>query len=180
MNITTEQVKNFLLQIQGKEISLNELRKELDIPIGDKAFNGIRNIMFQLSEQKVVRPVGNHNGVYKVVKPVLPVKIFSVKREIRPPFELIFPKNFEGKQEMDFSEFVTVREGDLILISGLSNFGKTALCMNFCGENINKNPILMGNEYTTPDEQPTPRFLNRLNSMDWVEWCDQDGNDKFT
>ena len=56
--------------------------------------------------------------------------------------------------------------------------------MNFCGENIDKNPVLMGNEYTTIDEEPTPRFLNRLDTMDankdgWVNWIDVDGNDKF-
>ena len=41
----------------------------------------------------------------------------------------------------------------------------------------------MGNEYTTLVEDkyiPTPRFMNRLEAMDWVEWVDADGNDKFT
>jgi len=41
----------------------------------------------------------------------------------------------------------------------------------------------MGNEYTSwVDENfiPTPRFVNRLESMDWVNWVDEEGNDKIT
>mgnify|MGYP001608736091 FL=1 len=40
----------------------------------------------------------------------------------------------------------------------------------------------MGNEYTTlvgNEYVPTPRFLNRLDAMDWVNWVDVDGNDRF-
>ena len=67
----------------------------------------------------------------------------------------------------------------MILISGQSNWGKTALCLNMCGENIDKNPVLMGNEYTTLDGQPNSRFLSRLDAMDWVDWYDDEG-DRFT
>ncbi|KKL60098.1 hypothetical protein LCGC14_2208730 [marine sediment metagenome] len=78
-----------------------------------------------------------------------------------------------------------IREGDVVTIGGRSNWGKTTLALNFCGENINHLPILMGNEYTTrvgdTDEyEPTPRFLNRLDNMDWVEWVNGTGDDKFT
>jgi len=67
----------------------------------------------------------------------------------------------------------------------VSNFGKTTLALNFCGENIHHNPVLMGNEYTTrigdTDEyEPTPRFLNRLDAMAWIEWTNGDGSDRFT
>ncbi len=187
--ITTADVKKFLKNIEGKEISLTALRNELGIKRDDKSFDAVRNILFQLSEQKegtkLVRPSGKKDGVYKVIKQVSPVAVFSIERERRPVFDLIFPRDFLSMQEMFFRDSIVIREGDLILISGVSNFGKTTLCMNFCGENIDANPVLMGNEYTTTEEEPTPRFLNRLDSMDvnktgWIDWIDVDGNDKFT
>jgi len=55
----------------------------------------------------------------------------------------------------------------------------TALCMNFCAENIDSFPILMGNEYTTIDDEPLPRFLNRIDNINWIEWADEEGNDRF-
>jgi len=184
--ITTAEIREFLSRIQGRNVSLADIRKEFQIASGTKSFDSVRNILFQLAEQKVIRPIGKAQGLYKVVKQVSPVPVFSVERERRPVSNLIFPRDFNSGMEMLFRENIVVREGDLILISGVSNFGKTALCMNFCGENIDAHPVLMGNEYTTTDEEPTPRFLNRLDSMSvnnnggWVDWVDVDGNDKFT
>ncbi len=177
--ITTAEVKKYLDQIQGKITTLTKLRKEFNIVPGSKSFDAIRNIMFQLAERKLVRPSGKQDGSYKVVTQVSPIPVFSIHRERRPPFDLIFPRDRENEMEMTFAEDVVIREGDLVLISGMSNFGKTALCLNFCGENVNKNPVLMGNEYSTIDLEPAPRFLTRLDAMDWVEWVDVDGYDKF-
>jgi hypothetical protein len=182
--ITTPEVKDYLNMIQGKEITLSDLRKEFNILPGSKSFDAIRNIMFQLAEQKIVRPTGRHNGAYKVVTQVQAIPISTVVRERRPPIDLVFPRDFETREEMNFAKDVIVREGDMILISGLSNYGKTTLAMSFCGENIDRHPVLMGNEYTSPDGEPTPRFLNRLDTMDadkggWIYWYDETG-DRFT
>jgi len=86
---------------------------------------------------------------------------------------------------MSIMDNIVIREGDIVSIGGVSNYGKTAIALNFCGENINYRPVLMGNEYTTrigdtKEYEPTPRFLNRLDAMDWVEWVNGTGEDKFT
>jgi len=174
--ITTEEVREYLKRIEGQMISLEKLRKEFNIIPGSKSFDLIRNIMFRLAEQKVVKP--NARGEYKIITQVVPVKVYG--RERRPPIRLFFPKDHNTLEEMLVAEDIVIREGDLILISGRSNFGKTGLCMNFCGENIDSSPVLMGNEYTTIDHEPAPRFMNRLDNMDWVEWVNGNGEDKFT
>ena len=173
--ITTQEVKDFLKKIQGQHISLKELRTEFNILPGTKSFDNIRNIMFQLAEGKLVRT--NGRGVYKIVTQVKPVVVFGKER--RKPIELIFPKDFDTGMEMLFAEDIILREGDLILISGRSNYGKTQMCMAFCGENIDSRPVLMGNEYTTLDNEASPRFLNRLDNMDWVQWYDENQEDRF-
>ncbi len=181
----SDKLKEFLLGIQGREVSYTYLRKELHIDPDSPAFDGLRTQMKNLVKHHIVRPSGRNDGVFKVIKQVKPVKVFVKGRERRPPFQLFFPKDFNTGMEMLFAEFIVIREGDLITIGGVSNFGKTAIARNFNGENIRYNPVLMGNEFTTrigdtEDFEPTPRFLNRLDNMDWVEWTNSDGEDAFT
>ncbi len=186
--ITTAEIKAYLDPLQGKEVTLDQLRKDCNILQGSKSWDAIRNVMFQLSEQMIVRPVGKRSGIYKVVTQVEPVRVFEPNRQDRPPFELTFPRDFDTMMEMDFANDIVVREGDVILIAGMSNYFKTGLCLNFCGENIDKHPVLMGNEYTIQTEtgyDVSPRFYNRVKAMSsksdsgWIDWTDDKGNDKF-
>ncbi len=183
----TDRLREFLWQAQGRNVDLKYLRAELKIDPTSPSWDTLKTLMhnFSKGEGKLVRPSGLNDGNYHVVTQVKPVKVFVKDRERRPPFELFFPKDFNTGMEMLFAEFIVIREGDLVSIGGVSNYGKTTMAMNLCGENIKYNPVLMGNEYTTrvgeTDEyEPTPRFLNRLDAMDWVQWVNGDGADSFT
>ena len=177
-------LREFLKGSEGKEVSLSYLRKELRIDPASNAWGGIRVLLYNLTKEKIIRSSGKRDGVYKVIRQVKPVPVFSVERERRPPFGLIFPGDFDTGQEMEFAEHLVIREGDLITLGGVKSKGKTLLCLNFCAENIDKFPVLMGNEYTklvNDVYEPSPRFLDRLDRMrGWVEWSDSNGCDKFT
>jgi GTPase SAR1 family protein len=174
----SDKLKEFLYGCQGKEVSLKYLREELRIAPNSSAWDGLRQYMANLTKEKIVKPTGRNDGTYKVIKQVSPIKVFG--REKRPPVKLYFPRDYDTGDQMCIANDIIVREGDMILIAGRSNFGKTTLCMNFCGENIESNPNLMGNEYSTVDNEPSPRFLERIESMNWIEWYDENGNDRFT
>ncbi|KKL76922.1 hypothetical protein LCGC14_2040030 [marine sediment metagenome] len=180
--VTTSEVRDLLTHFEGQEITLDKVRSELQIERGTKSFDAVRNIFLRLVEARVIRYISRGN--YKVIMPVSPVSVFGQDREHRPPFELIFPRDFETGMEMDFANNVTIREGDLITIGGVKSKGKTTLMMNFCGENVDKLPILMGNEYTIIGEdgwEPQPRWFNRMEIMgQWIDWTDENGQDKFT
>ena len=181
--ITTAEIKEYLFKIQGHITSLAEVRREFNISQGSKSFDAVRNIMFQLAEQKIVVPL-TRRGEYKVVLQVKPVQVFGEARERRPPYDLRFPRDFTSDMELSFAEFIVIRAGDLITIGGTKSSGKTQLCLSFCAENIDSLPVLMGNEYTIQAEgkhEPAPRFLDRLDRMsEWVQWTNGDGMDKFT
>lgn len=176
--ITTGEIREYLRRIQGQEVSLGDIRNELQVEKGTKSFDAVRNIMFELAAQKVIKRVGRSRK-FKVVKEVSPIKVFGQGRTRKPPFDLIFPRDFETGVEFPFAEHVVIREGDMVLVAGFSNFGKTTLVLNFAGENIDKCPVLMGNEYIK-DNEPSPRFYNRLTAMSHIEWTNGDGSDKFT
>lgn len=175
--LTSEKLKQWI-EVEESDFYIDKFREKRGIDPDSSVFY---TTLWRMVENKELRRMGR--GLYHKIKKVNPVSVFSVKREHILPYELGFPRDRNTEMEMDFVNDIVIREGDLILISGLSNFGKTTLCLNFCGENIDKRPVLMGNEYTTwVDENyiPTPRFLNRLEAMDWVDWVDVDGNDKIT
>ncbi len=180
--VSTADVRAMLTHFQGQEITLDKARSELQIQRGTKSFDTIRNIFLQLTEAKVIRYISRGN--YEVVTPVTAVSVFGEVRERRPIYELIFPRDFDTGVEMDFANHITIREGDLITIGGVKSKGKTTLMMNFCGENVDKLPIIMGNEYTIVGEdgwEPQPRWFNRMEIMgQWIEWTNENGQDKFT
>jgi hypothetical protein len=181
----SDKLREFLKLAQGRNVTLQYLRSELKIDPSDNAWDTIKTLMHNLAKEKVVRPSGLNDGAYHVVRQVKPVRVFAKDRERRPPFELFFPRDFDTGMEMPFADIIVIREGDLVSIGGMSNWGKTTMALNFLGENIKYEPVLMGNEYTvrigdTEEFEPTPRFLNRLDNMDWVQWTNGDGEDSFT
>ena len=175
--ITTEDVRGFLSTIDGQNVTIPGLRREFHILPGSKSYDSIRVIVHRLAEQKILRSVGVR-GEYRVVRKVNPIDVFG--EPLSHPITISFPRDYNMMKEMGFAEYLIIREGDLILISGRSNYGKTTLCMNFAGENIGSNPVLMGNEYTTLENKPSPRFMHRMRTMDWVEWQDENGKQQFT
>lgn len=177
-DLTRARIESWL-EIEEPEFNIETFRKKHDI---DPESSELYVTFNRLIGEKRLKRLGR--GVYRKIKLVKQVKVFLKDRERRPPFELLFPRDFNTGAEMLFAEDIVIREGDLIEIGGQSNWGKTTMALNFCGENIDYGPVLMGNEYTTrigdTDEyEPTPRFLNRLDNMDWVQWTNGDGEDRF-
>ena len=121
-----DKVKEYIQDVQGKEITLDYLRSELRIDPASTSWNSIRKVMLDLTKDNIVKPSGRRDGIYKVIKQVKPVQVFGRTR--KPPIKLCFPKDYNTTSELDFGKDIIIREGDLILISGRSNYGKTAVC----------------------------------------------------
>ena len=187
----SDKLVEYLKTAQGRRVNLKDIRQFLNIGPGSKEDQNLRTQMSTtMVTRRLVSPSGYNDGIYKVITQVKPVSVFSKTRERRPPFELLFPRDSDREMEMDFASAIVIREGDVITLGGVKNKGKTLLCISFCAENIDRFPIvLMGNEYTRSVEdketgklifEPAPRFYNRLVAMDWVNWVNDDGTDKFT
>ena len=114
--ISTQEVRDFLGKIQGQRTTLRELRAEFNILPGTKSFDAIRNIMFQLAGQRIVK--AGDRGEYKVITQVKPVRVFVPGRERRPVFDLRFPQDVETQMELLFAEVLVIREGDFITMWG--------------------------------------------------------------
>jgi len=179
-----DRLKDYLGGCQGRIVNLKDIRVVLEIKPGSKEDTLLRSHMSKtLVVERIVVPSGRNDGFYKVVKQAHPVRVFMPNRERSPVFDLLWPVDRKRDCEMEIGEAIVVREGDLITIGGVKSKGKTALCLNIIARNIDKSPVLMGNEYTILSGgkfEPAPRFLNRLDAMSsWVSWVNDEGYDKF-
>lgn len=76
--------------------------------------------------------------------------------------------------EFDFGSHLIVSQGDLIVVAGVSNMGKTAFMQNFLFENMDTHPCqMMINEYNPG------KFKRRIMKMDWAKPLKDDGTPKF-
>lgn len=175
-NITQKQIEDLLRSIRGQRIHIDSIMKEFQL---DPQFRKqLRSIISRLVLDKLCKPSGGRDGWYKVLREVKPVHWWEADESSY--FNLTFPWGHEDNSSFDFEELFRISPGDLIVIGGVSNFGKSATVLNILGENINKYPcILMGNEYTTLDGMPSPKFKRRMLRMTWAEWMDGNGQPRF-
>jgi len=185
MESLVDKLRDYFVDCQGRIVNLRDLRITFKIEPGSSDDDLLRaHLSRTLVKEKIVVPLGRKDGEYKVIKQVKPVRVFAPDRVRRPIFDFRWPQDREKGMEIEIGEKIIVREGDLITLGGVKSKGKTTVCLNIAAENIEKSPILMGNEYTRfieGDYVPDPRFLNRLDLMSkWVEWTNGDGYDRFT
>ncbi len=169
----------YLQTAVGRDVNLKDIKIFLNIEPGSKDDTNLRTLMStNLVARKVVKPSGRSDGVYRVLTPVEPVKWWddSIDEE---PINFYFPKCHEDNTEFGIEDLVEVFAGDLILISGQSNYGKTTIALNILGENLSLMPaVLMGSEYTASNGKISPKFKRRMNRMSWVNWT-EDGKPRF-
>jgi len=128
----------------------------------------------------LVKPSGLNDGFYKVLAPIEPVKWWE-DVDTEPIEGFRFPRNYnEDLQSFGIEHCVEIFPGDMILISGRSNYGKTAMALSLMGENLPlMYAVLMGSEYTASDGKISPKFKRRMKRMDWVNWITDDGKPRF-
>lgn len=172
--ITTKDIREYLRKIEGQTVTLDRLRKEFTILSGSKSFDLIRNIMFQLAEQHIVK--SNSRGEYKVIIPIEPIA-WSLDGDDREGLlEFRFPRSYIDDTTFGLENLIEIFAGDMILLDGRTNFGKSAIALSILGENIDLLPsILMGNELTTSKLEITPKLKRRLRRMTWARWMGENG-----
>uniref|UniRef100_A0A6M3KZT2 Uncharacterized protein n=1 Tax=viral metagenome TaxID=1070528 RepID=A0A6M3KZT2_9ZZZZ len=89
-------------------------------------------------------------------------------------FDVKFPYGIEDQTKFGFDGSALISPGDIIVIAGQSNAGKTLFCLNLLWENMDNYPCtLMGNEYAPG------KFKRRVFRMKWRSPVNVDGQPKF-
>ena len=162
------------LEKEEDEFQIDKFRAKYQI---DPESDNFYKVISRLCLDKRLKRLGR--GLYRKIKLVKPIKWRDADET--EYYDLRFPCSHRDSSSFYFNDLINVSPGDLMVIGGVSNYGKTALALNILGENVDLHPcVLMGNEYTTLDNIPSPKLKRRLLKMDWVQWMDGSGNDKFS
>ena len=170
-----DKLTEYLFTARGRDVNLRDIRSFLGIETGSKDDINLRTQMStHLVKSKTVKPSGRNDGVYRVLQPVEPVKWWA--DEINEnPIDFRFPRSYEDETEFGLEDVAEIFPGDMILIGGVSNYGKTTLALSILGENLSLMPsVLMGSEYTAADGKISPKFKRRMKRMKWVNWMEDD------
>jgi len=89
--------------------------------------------------------------------------------------DIKWPMGIEDATSFGFEDSITIYPKDLITLAGEGNTAKTAWCLNFMVENMDKYPVM----YFT-SEFNDAKFIDRMSHFDWVEIFGPDGKPKFT
>ena len=176
----SDKLREYLQTAQGRIVNLKDIRIFLKIESGSKDDQNLRTQMATtMVTQRLVKPSGMNDANYKVLLPVVPVKWWDGEIDENPlPFR--FPQSYEDHTEFGIEDFVEVFAGDMILLTGRTNFGKTAVALSIMGENLGlMSTLLMGSEYTASDGKISPKFKRRMKRMSWVNWMGGDDKPRF-
>jgi len=172
VKLTKEKIVQ-LIELEDSEFYLDNFRKKYDI---DPESSVLYVTFNRLIGEKRLRRIGR--GLYKKLKRIKPIT--SLKESENKPIDLIFPYGYEDGSSFGLEDLVEIDEGDCIVIAGVSNSAKTLTVINMLALNIDKFPcVLMGNEYDRADGKLSPKFVRRLERMNWANWVDESGQLRF-
>ena len=121
--------------------------------------------------EKVTSPI--HKPIYRYIDNTCKF-IDWVNASESDVLDIKWPYGIEDDTRFGFDGRAKISPGDIVVIAGTSNMGKSAFCQNFLWENMDTFPCtLMGNEYTPG------KFKRRVSRMTWKEPVDGNGKAKF-
>lgn len=95
--------------------------------------------------------------------------------DVTPVEGLIYPYDVEQHTSFGFEDCVILYPGDLIVIAGVSNMGKTAWCLNFLVNNMDTFKC----RFITNELGDKQKFKARISHFDWVQLLNEEGKGKF-
>ena len=171
----SDKLKEYLEPARGRTVNLRDIRIALSIEPGSKDDQNLRVLMaVNFVRDHTVKPSGLGDGVYRVLEPILPVDFSLDGEENEGVLDVHYPRSYTDDTSFGLDDMVELSQGDLIEITGETNYGKTTIALSFLGENLVlfSKSVLMGSEYTSSEGVISPKLRRRLKRMDWAQWMD--------
>jgi hypothetical protein len=162
-------VDAWLLLHLGEKFDLDTICRQLDIKARDDRHHVVKKLSYEVTQENLEKSDRLYIFVNKDFK-----SIDWVNASSSPPLQIRWPYGIDDGTKFGFDGYVSISPGDIIVIAGVSNMGKSLFCLNFLWENMDNYPCtLMGNEYSPG------KFKRRVSNMDWKEPLTAQGNPKF-
>ena len=162
-------VDEWLPQHVGEAFDLDTICRQIDVKTRDDRHCVSKKLSYEVSRETLEKSDRLYRYIDKTFK-----CIDWVNASSSPPLTINFPYGVEDGTKFGFDGHAVISPGDIIVIAGVSNMGKTAWCLNLLWENMDDYPCtLMGNEYTAA------KFKRRVSRMTWHNPLTSQGNSKF-
>ena len=147
-----------------KYLGIDKMKPSKEFPQGGIPFRQAVNLVFynlsQVNKKPTLKQVGNK---YRMID--RNVKKIDLRAPINTAtFDLTFPYGVDDGTDFEWNDNIVVTPGDVIVIAGKSNKGKSTMCKNFLANNVNKHDCI----YFDSEYNPS-RFQRQMNEIDWVK-----------
>ena len=136
----------------------------------DNIIRYIYNISY-INKKPLLKQIGNR---YQIIERELDVIDWWKEEGDLPEYDITFPFGIEDNTSFNLETGVKLIPGDLVVVAGETNMGKTALLLNIMANNCDKYPTT----YFT-SEFNKYKFKNRVSGVHWVDLKNGDGLPKF-
>jgi len=152
---------------RGETFDLDLVCRQLQIAERENRHFVVQKLAYEVSIGKLEKS----NRIYRYINKDKNI-IDWYNSNIDNTININWPKGRDGSK-FGFDGCVCISPGDIIVVAGVSNMGKTTFAQNFLWENMDIYPcVLMGNEYTPV------KFKRRISRMTWNDPI-LDGKPKF-
>lgn len=163
----TEHIRDWVMSTKGI-FSVTEAFKDLQSVTNVTNRNLYRVIMNRLCKEELVERVGSKDGQFRLKDKT--INRINIMDAIAEPINILWPFQIE--------EYVNTYPGNIIVVAGTSNAGKTAFLLNFVNMNLEKYSI----RYQS-SEMGAVELKNRLSKFNTpiqlfherVEWMERAG-----
>ena len=163
-------VDNWLELHKDETFDLDTICRQLEIHDSNKRNLITIKLSYEVNRGKSLEKDGKH---YRYIDKN-PKYINWISADMEGTLNIQWPFGREDNSRFVFDGSVLICPGDIIVIAGVSNTGKTTFCQNLLWENMDLFPCtLMGNEYTPI------KFKRRVSRMDWKNPLNENGTPKF-
>ena len=152
---------------RGETFDLDLICRQLQITERENRHFVVQKLSYEIQTGKLEKS----NRIYRYINKDKDI-IDWYNSNIDSTINIKWPKGRDGTK-FGFDGCVCISPGDIIVVAGVSNMGKTTFAQNFLWENMDTYPcVLMGNEYTPV------KFKRRISRMTWNDPI-IDGKPKF-
>ncbi len=153
---------------KGETFDLDTICRHLEIHERENRHFVVQKLSYEVKAETLEKSNRLYRYINKEIK-----YIDWLDDTVTETLNVKWPQGRDGTK-FGFDGHACISPKDIIVVTGTSNMGKTAVCLNFLWENMdNYSCRLMGNEYAPS------KFRRRVQRMTWKEPLNGDGQPKF-
>jgi len=163
-------IDTFLNDHEGESFDRRTVYNDCHIDTPEARHEASRKLSYEVKQGRLEK---TGKGIFRYINTIVST-IDWVNASEKADSYIRWPYGVNDQSTFGFDGHVIVSPGDIVVIAGEGNTGKTTFCMNLLWENMDYFPCtLMGNEYTPS------RTKRRFMQMNWRDPLDEHGKPKF-